>query len=140
MSVRVFTFAPSVPAGTTQAAPLTVNLAMPPCIVDAIEAKVPPGPRGLMGFALGAAGQAVLPYGPASWVVADDETLTWSLTDQIQSGAWQFYGYNTGQFAHAVYLRFTTSPVSVTTQGLQQLADPASISSLDGVAAAPAGA
>lgn len=106
MADQIYQFAPVVPAGTPIAAPFTQQLVMPAVIVVSIGILVPPGPRGTMGFSIGAAGVAVIPAAPGTWFVVDDYADEWPLENQISSGAWQFFGYNTGQFVHTVYLRF----------------------------------
>jgi len=79
---------------------------MPPREVTQVNVKVPPGPRGLMGFKLGAAGTAVIPAISGSWVVTDNEQIQWPLDNYIDSGAWQAFGYNLGQYAHTIYFTF----------------------------------
>lgn len=108
MATQVYQFAPVIPAGTPISAPVTINLTMPARIVRTIEVRVPPGPSGVMGFAFAAAGQSVIPTNAGGWVVTDDELLSWDLDEQLQSGAWQIKGYNTGTFPHTVYVRFLT--------------------------------
>lgn len=68
--------------------------------------RIPPGPRGLVGFALGSAGQNIIPYNNGQWIIADDDTINWPLEDYLDSGAWQLQGYNLGQYDHTIYLRF----------------------------------
>lgn len=106
MADQIFSFAPVVPAGTAIATPFSAPLLMPTVIVVSIGILVPPGPRGTMGFAIGASGNAVIPAAPGTWFVVDDYADEWPLENQISSGAWEFFGYNTGQFDHTVYLRF----------------------------------
>lgn len=106
MAVEVRAFQCLIPNSTPQSAPVTIDLAMPPRIVRTIQIIVPRGPSGLMGFAIGAAGQNVIPYNNGAWIVSDDEKLSWDVDEQINSGAWQLQGYNTGQYDHTVYVRF----------------------------------
>lgn len=106
MAVEVRTFQCLIPAGTLITAPVTVSLAMPARIVRTIQVVVPRGPSGLMGFAFGSASQNVIPYNNGAWIVTDDEKLSWDIDEQIDSGAWQLRGYNTGQYDHTVYVRF----------------------------------
>ena len=82
---------------------------MPPRLVNQVEIRVPPGPRGELGFALGAAGQPVIPRAAGTFVVTDDERIEWPLEGQIDSGAWECFTYNTGALPHTVYLRFLVS-------------------------------
>src|SRR5487761_287165 len=106
----------SLAAGTAvqlrNASALVTDLVMPPRIVVEIDIKVPPGPRGEMGFALWASGLTVIPEQASTWIVADDEEISWPLQDQIDSGGWQLAAYNLGQYDHTVYLRFLVSPTT----------------------------
>jgi hypothetical protein len=106
MADEIHQFAFSIPAGTPIATPVTQNLTMPPRTVVQINVKVPPGPHGLMGFKVGAAGIAVIPAIAGSWIVTDNEPIVWPLSNYINSGAWQVFGYNLGRYAHTVYLTF----------------------------------
>jgi hypothetical protein len=106
MAREVRTFSVTVGAGTPASAPVTVDLAMPPRIVDLVRFRVPPGPSGLVGFALGSAGTPVVPWNAGAWIVADNEVLTFPLEDGITSGAWQLRAYNTGTFAHTIQVLF----------------------------------
>lgn len=106
MAIEVYDFSVTVPAGTAQATPQVSNLSMPPRVVTDVEIRVPPGPRGLVGLALGAAGVPVIPRLAGQWIVTDDEVIRWPLEGQITSGAWQLRAYNTGSFAHTLHVRF----------------------------------
>lgn len=110
MAREVRSFAVQVPAGTAQATPQVTDLDMPPRIVRSVRVRIPRGPNGLVGWALGAAGVRVLPFGADEWIVADDEVIEWPLDGQIDSGAWQLQAYNTGTFAHTLYLTFLLDP------------------------------
>lgn len=118
MASEVRSFAATIPAGTLVAAPVTVDLAMPARIVRSVRVRTPPGPAGTVGWALGAAGQRVLPWGANQWIVADDEVIEWTLTDQITSGAWQLQGYNTGVYAHTLYVTFSLDPPQLVAAGV----------------------
>jgi hypothetical protein len=111
MAAEIRSFAVTIPAGTPVSAPQVTALAMPARIVRSVRVRVPPGPAGLVGWALGSAGQRVLPWGPNQWIVADNEAIEWPLTGQISSGAWQLQAYNTGVYAHTLYLVFQLDPV-----------------------------
>jgi hypothetical protein len=122
MSKLLAAFDNLIPAGTPKAAPITFPMLMPPAVVDMIEVHVPPGPNGNMGFAIGAAGQSIIPYNAGMFIVASDDFFQWQLTEGISSGSWQMFGYNTGQYDHTVYIRFLSSllgsPAAVTSQPL----------------------
>jgi hypothetical protein len=109
VAIEVQRFAVTIPAGTLQSAPQKTALAMPPRTVERIEITVPPGPRGVVGFQLAMSGAQVLPITPGAFVVTDDEHISWDLTDQNTSGAWQMIAYNTGTFPHTIEIRFLTS-------------------------------
>lgn len=112
-AVEIRTFQVTIPAGTAQSAPQTTDVPFPSRIVQAVTWKVPPGPSGLMGWRLTmSGGNAVLPTG-GGWVVADDQTDTWPLADQPDSGAWEVTGYNTDVYDHTVYLTFLLATVPV---------------------------
>lgn len=106
MAREVRTFAVTIPAGTALTAPHVEDLDMPARIVERVRVRVPPGPAGVVGFALGAAGVRVIPFGEDQWVVADDEVLELPLVGQIESGAWQLQGYNTGVYDHTLQVTF----------------------------------
>ena len=113
MASEVRSFAVSVPAGTAASSPQVTDLAMPSRVVRSVRVRIPPGPSGLVGWALGAAGVKVLPWGAGEWIIADDEVIEWALDRQITSGAWQLQAYNTGTYAHTLYLVFLLDPVGL---------------------------
>lgn len=126
MVYEIREFQVTIAAGTPKAAPSIQALTMPTRIVRAIHIRVPPGPRGEVGFALGSAGQPVLPWNPGAWIVANDDTVKWDVAGQIESGAWQFIAYNTGQYPHTLYVTFLADPPQLT--GRPSLSAPAPLS------------
>lgn len=126
MVAEVRNFAVVVPAGTASSSPQVTDLDMPARLVRGIRVRIPPGPAGTVGWALGAAGTRVLPAGVGEWIVADNEVIEWPLDQQIDSGAWQLQAYNLGAFDHTLYVTFlldlpgqrgtlpSTSPLLVT--------------------------
>lgn len=106
MVAEVRNFQVSVPAGTSQDDPLVADLDMPARVVRGVRVRIPPGPAGVMGWALGAAGTRVLPVGDGQWIVADNEVIEWPLSGQIDSGAWQLQAYNSGVYDHSLYVTF----------------------------------
>jgi hypothetical protein len=105
-SIEVRTFQVTIPAGTPQAAPLTVDIPFPPRTVNEITWRVPPGPSGLMGWRLTMGGAQAIPNNPGAWIITDDERDSWPLYGQPDSGAWQVTGYNTDIYDHTVILTF----------------------------------
>ncbi|MGH3180334.1 MAG: hypothetical protein ACRDOE_00265 [Streptosporangiaceae bacterium] len=106
MAVEVRVFHVVLAPGDSVGVPHVVALTFPPRLVSRIQVLVPPGPRGTVGFALGAAGVAVLPSEAGTFIVADGETIDWPLSRQIESGAWELFAYNAGVFAHTLEVRF----------------------------------
>ena len=111
MSTSILSFQATIPHGTPVASPKTIALTMPSTEVVEVDIIVPPGPRGQMGFALGAAGQQVYPYVLGSWIITDNDKIAWPLENAIDSGAWELIGWNTGAYDHTVYITFQTNPV-----------------------------
>jgi hypothetical protein len=103
---EVWSFPVLIPKGTLKATPQITDIGMPPRIISELEVRVPPGPRGEVGFALGAAKGFILPLTPGQFIVTDDEIIHWPLEEQISSGAWQLIAYNTGLFDHTLTVRF----------------------------------
>lgn len=106
MAQEIREFAVLVPAGTAKAAPLVTNISFPERTVIAVSWRVPPGPSGLMGWALTSAGTPVIPIQQNTFMVTDNQSDTWYLDDYLDSGNWQVTAYNTGIYPHTVYLTF----------------------------------
>lgn len=106
MASEIHEFAFQIPAGTAIATPATMALAMPQRVVQQINIKVPPGPRGNVGFQVGSTGVQVIPAIPGQWKVTDNQEIEWPLENYINSGSWEAFGYNLGQFPHTIYFTF----------------------------------
>lgn len=110
---EVRSFQVTIPAGTTIDAPYTASVAFPPRLVEGVHWKVPPGPSGLMGWRLTmSGGTAVIPTG-GGWIITDNDSDTWQLAGQPDSGYWDVTGYNTDIYDHSVYLDFLLNPIPV---------------------------
>lgn len=81
------------------------ELTMPARVVRAWSVRVPPGPSGLVGFAFASAGVRVLPWNAGEWFILDGQDVTFPVTRQIDSGAWQVWTYNLGVFTHRLHFR-----------------------------------
>lgn len=106
MAEEIRRFGVTIPAGTAKSAGFTADLSFPARIVTEIEIRIPPGPRGEVGFAIGAAGTPVIPVQPGAYIVGNDEPISWPLEGFWDSGSWTFYGYNTGRYPHTLEVRF----------------------------------
>ncbi len=135
MASDVQAFDATVPAGTPQNAPAVISLAMPPRTVMTVEIRVPPGPRGVMGFQLASGGLQVIPATPGAFIVTDDEVITWQLANYLETGAWELIGYNTGAYDHTLHLRFLCDVIGLADALQPSLLSAASLSSAP--AAAP---
>lgn len=106
MADEIQSFEVTIPAGVSPDNPTVFNLSMPPRYVDEVQVQVPPGPRGEVGFQIGAAGKQVYPSTPGQFVVTDNELVRWPIEHAISSGAWQLLAYNTGGLVHTLWVRF----------------------------------
>jgi hypothetical protein len=106
VSTEVRTYQFTIPAGTAIATPQTMDLSFPPRNVEEIHLVFPPGPMGAVGVAIGAAGQPVIPYNAGAWIIADDDTVKWPVVGAHNSGSWEAFGYNLGNFPHTIGIRF----------------------------------
>lgn len=106
MAERIEVGSITITAGTLSSAPMTKDVSFKDGIVDRVELVVPDGCNGLVGFALQAAHQQVIPWTNAGWIIANDEVIVWPLDGYISSGSWQLIGYNTDVFDHTIYARF----------------------------------
>lgn len=104
---EVRSFEALCPPGVFALDPLVIPLEMPVRRVLNIRVRIPPGPNGLMGFAIGSAGTTVIPINDDEYIRASDEIFEWALTGQIDSGAWQAIMINEGIYDHTIYITFT---------------------------------
>lgn len=119
MAVEIRDFTVTIPAGTAKSAGFSASLAIPPRVVTQINVRIPPGPRGEVGFSIASGGVNIIPVTSGDFIVTDNEDLIYPLEDTITSGAWQLLGYNTGSFPHTlrVYLFCDLVPDPVAASG-----------------------
>lgn len=96
----------TVPAGTTQAAPQVTPIPLRDSIVERIQVIVPPGPSGLVGFAFLHSGQQVIPFTGGQWIVVDDQTLDWPVSNFPTGDKWSVQAYNLDVHSHTLYCFF----------------------------------
>ena len=111
----------TVPAGTAIATPQTTALPFNRGIVEQIEVVVPPGPSGMVGFAVVHSGDVIIPYDRAQWVIADNEVLRWPLQGYPTGSAWSLRAYNIGVYSHTLYVRFLMNETQRLNTPLAQL-------------------
>lgn len=106
-----------IPAGTPISAPVSMDVSFPPRDVSGLQIFVPPGGNGALGFQIQNSGLPVIPYDSDEWIIANNEVITWPMTDYVNSGSWQVAGYNLGTNDHAIYFRwlldYLTAPDAV---------------------------
>ena len=112
MAQDIRSFTVIIATGTTPAAPQISPLVVPVRQVDRIDVTIPPGPLGQVGFAIGAAGQHVIPADNGQWIIGNAVEKSYPLSGYLTSGQWQLIAYNTGQFPHTLYVTLLMSVVA----------------------------
>lgn len=131
MVSEIRTFQVTIPANTYLPALYVQAIDFPPRTVTGIHWKVPPGPSGLMGWALTVAGNPVIPRVQGTYIVTDNDSDTWQLEGYPDQGQWQVAGYNNDRYDHTVYLDFLLD------QNVTSQATPAQIPNTDLSSPAP---
>lgn len=106
MAREVRHFAVTVPAGTTQAAPLVQDTPVSVRILRRVEWVFPPGCGGLVGFYFSMGGVQVIPSLPLAWIVEEGTSGGLDVDGQPDSGAWQVTAYNLGANPHTLQVRY----------------------------------
>lgn len=109
MAIEIRHFTLTIPANTLPGAPVVQSCKMPVRNVDWIQVVVPPGPSGLVGWAVRVSNTTVIPYDSDPWVITADENITWPTEGFPTSGDWSVAGYNNGTLQHQVFFRFGCS-------------------------------
>lgn len=106
-AIEYYRFQVTCEPGVTPDAPQVTDITMPVRTIKAIRIRVPPGPSGAMGFALGSTGANIIPIQDGTYLTADDEIFNLPPDDLIDSGSFQVRMYNIGLYEHTIYLDFT---------------------------------
>jgi hypothetical protein len=110
MPTTVYSKQATIPAGTPASALVTVDISILPVTVNRIDIRVPPGPSGLMSFALFAGGGQALPIEYGTYFTWDDVDRSFPIDGLPDGGVWEIVGYNTDIYDHTVYVDFLTTP------------------------------
>lgn len=102
----VYQFPVTIPAGTTQAAPLVTPTTFEPNEVERIEWLFPHGCNGLVGIRIGARAVPILPSGAANWFITSGMIHGLDVADMPNSGDWSIIGYNLGANPHTIHVTF----------------------------------
>lgn len=112
MPQELASFAITIANTYTPSAPLNAALPIPPSTVRKIKVRVPPGPRGQVGFAIATDNVAIFPQSrlpttntyTQNWIVADSEMFEFEPVNASNAGTWQLLAYNTGTYSHTLYV------------------------------------
>lgn len=103
---RVEAFKVTVAAGVAQAAPTSTDISFNPGEIVGIEIQVPDGHAGLTGLQIGSAHQPLIPNTAGAFIIANNETIEWTMQGLPDTGNWQAFCFNTDRFPHSFYIRF----------------------------------
>lgn len=106
MTTEAWEFIATCPTGHGYNNPQVVDTRVDPGVVERIRIRVPPGPSGDFGFALGQAGEQIIPAHGQQYIFADDETIELYPPRNLTSGAWQVIMVNFGTYLHSVYVTY----------------------------------
>lgn len=96
----------TVAAGVAQAAPASTDISFNPGEVVGIEIQIPDGHAGLTGLQLASAHQPLIPNTAGAFIVANNDTIDWTVQGMPNTGNWQALCFNTDRFPHSFYIRF----------------------------------
>lgn len=108
MAIQVQRFEVAIPTGSTPSAPQTFQMQIGIFSVSFIEVDIPDGPRGSVGFYIASSGKPVIPFtgGSPKFLVLNNTSKHWDLSDQPDSGDWQLIAYNVGGYSHTIGVDF----------------------------------
>lgn len=109
MANRIESYTVTIPSGTLESAPTTIDTTFDPGIVDRIDVMVPPGPSGLMGFRFAYGSEIIIPNDASKWLIFDNYQGTWELEDYPTGKHWAIVGYNTDIYDHSIYIKYHLS-------------------------------
>jgi len=99
------------PAFTTAAAPMVTSLNFRQGYPTQLELRIPPGPSGLVGVALFHSGQQVIPYQSGEWLITDDESVIWPLSNFPYNAKYTVATYNLDVYAHTIQVRMLLNEI-----------------------------
>src|SRR5438270_6032664 len=112
MADRVEVFDVTVPAGTTQSAPLSTPVIFDPGYVTHVDVVIPDGVAGLAGFRITYNGLAIIPNTDGAWIVGNNEKFSDDLAVSYVGQQWALLGYNTDVYDHTFHLRVYVTEIS----------------------------
>lgn len=98
-------FAVTVAPNTPQASATTTSLVVADGYLQRVEITVPDGHNGLTGIRILSSNSQLVPFTQNTYLVANDQTLTFDLVGAIDTGNFQAQAFNGGLFQHTFYVR-----------------------------------
>lgn len=98
-------FEVTVPSGTPRSLPVDIDMDFNDGRVDRMDVMIPPGPSGLVGFAIVQSFQQIIPFQVGSFIIADDETIVFDLERYPQGSPWVVRAFNTDVYDHTLHFR-----------------------------------
>lgn len=126
MADEHYEFAVTIPAATPKTAPIVTDISIPVRTIEKIQWIIPPGAMGTTGFRLSSGGVQVIPANRGAFIIRDGSLDGAALARLHNSGKWDVTAYNTGLFAHTIYISLYVAlivikPVTVTPFGIDDL-------------------
>lgn len=115
MAERVEWFDVSVTAMTAKASAVETNVSFDQGVVERIEITIPDGHAGLTGIRLLQAHTPVIPSTSNAYIIGNDRTLSWDLTNYLDNGGWSVQCFNTDQYDHTFHIAFLVNELSAGT-------------------------
>lgn len=112
MAQRIEALPVTVPAGTGSTTPITVALPFDEGEILNIEAIIPDGCAGLVGFAFRQSSQRVIPFSTNAWIIGNNEKISWDTEGYPTGAKWDVIAYNTDIFPHTLQIRFLMNELS----------------------------
>ncbi|KKL24256.1 hypothetical protein LCGC14_2417140 [marine sediment metagenome] len=96
-----------IPASTLKTAPASIDIEIPPTLVDRVEITFPSGCVGLVGVRFQFQGRVIWPYNPDGWFRGNGQTVIFSpnieLVDQPNTLTIEAYN-DDDTYKHTVYV------------------------------------
>jgi hypothetical protein len=96
----------SIPAGTLQSAPLSLDVVTADALLVDVEIIIPRGHKGLTGIRVLQSSQQILPWGNLFWLVADGYTRVFDVDSEVGANSLSLQAYNEDFFDHLFQVRF----------------------------------
>lgn len=113
MAERVIPLTCVIPANTPVSSPQLFPLQFAPADVERIDVRIPPGPAGTVGFAIQYGGGNFIPEGDGTWIIGNNDYITWPLQNAPNGGNWTIAAYNTDSISHTLYFHFLVNNLTV---------------------------